>query len=714
MEHVAIPLGEIHKPHNWEFISSTERTAASGFLLEDIGAISLQLDDGSYWRLSANDPATWVQFAAKTSHLHTPTDITQDSGNRFVTDAEKADWNAKQPAGNYATGGGTATGTNTGDQIIPTTLPASDVYAWAKAATKPTYTATEVGLGNVPNLAFSGSNTGDETTATIKSKLGITTLSGTNTGDQDLSGKQDVLVSGTNIRTVNGQTLLGGTDLVIASGGSTSLSGNTTIYPNQEIAYTITDFDSFSSYSVSASAGNASISGSTVTFTTPATSGSVTLTVTTNGVARDITLTVLPASVATPAITNPASAATGIADGPTITSSAFDTIGLLDTHLNTDWELWTGPNRTGTKVASLYASTSSKTSWTVSAGVLSVSTTYYPVVLHRGTSLGDSAWGTSSFTTAASFNTYIATPAATPAAFGDAFEGGFYTGMIWNELVQSSTSTIIGTGNKTFAVADMTSAPLVYAGQTLEVRSRANPANKMIGVVTGALGTTLTLNITSVGGSGTFADWSVMAQYRVIVAPKSTGENTAIAYKNANTGAPAACGTLSEGRKATLAMVAADTSTVYPAAHWCNNLSIAGKTDWYLPARDELELCWRNLKPTVDANHVTANRPTAATPNYTNLGSYGDTANTHGLDNNSSPVGAAHTSSVPAQVAAGKNFRTSESEAFAYGSSYYWSSTEYSATYAWYQGWDSSVPGGQYYGYKTSTYCVRAVRRSII
>ena len=165
--------------------------------------------------------------------------ITQDASNRFVTDAEKTSWNAKQAAGNYATGGGTATGTNTGDQILPTlaslgaqaagtyasgtgsasgvntgdetlatiktklgittlsgsntgdqvlptTLPASDVYAWAKAAAKPAYTATEVGLGNVPNLVFSGSNTGDETTATIKTKLGITTLSGANTGDQTI------------------------------------------------------------------------------------------------------------------------------------------------------------------------------------------------------------------------------------------------------------------------------------------------------------------------------------------------------------------------------------------------------------------------------------------------------------------------------------------------------------------------------------------------
>ncbi len=37
-------------------------------------------------------------------------------------------------------------------------------------------------------LTLSGSNTGDETATTIKSKLGISVLSGSNTGDQDLSG----------------------------------------------------------------------------------------------------------------------------------------------------------------------------------------------------------------------------------------------------------------------------------------------------------------------------------------------------------------------------------------------------------------------------------------------------------------------------------------------------------------------------------------------
>jgi len=35
----------------------------------------------------------------------------------------------------------------------PASLPASDVYPWAKAATKPTYTKSEVGLGNVDNTS---------------------------------------------------------------------------------------------------------------------------------------------------------------------------------------------------------------------------------------------------------------------------------------------------------------------------------------------------------------------------------------------------------------------------------------------------------------------------------------------------------------------------------------------------------------------------------
>ena len=422
------------------------------------------------------------------------------------------------------------------------------------------------------------------------------------------NAKQNTLVSGTDIKTINGKSLLGGGDLVVAGGGGgPTLQGDTAPYTNQTKTYQITNFNSFSSYAVSASAGTASISGDTITYTAPATAGSVGLTLTVDG--------------------QPAVFVINVQAVPS----------------------------------------------------------------------------------------YIPTPTPTPTNFGDPLEGGFYAGMVWGQIAQSSTSMAIATGSKTFTVADMSSAPIVYVGQMVEVRSRANPANKFVGTVTSAAGTSLTINVTSIGGSGTFSDWSVMARHRVIVAPKASGEHAGIALKNANTALPTACQTLTEGFAATQAMRDADSSTVYPAAHWARNLNIGGRTDWYIPARDELELCWRNLKPVTDNNYVTANRATGASFNYANNGSYGDTAATHGTNNNSSPTGAAYTTTVPAQTTA-TAFRTGGAEAFEFGSSpQYWSSSDYNATSAWFQYWLSAIPGYQGNGGKSSgAPRVRAVRRSVI
>lgn len=64
------------------------------------------------------------------------------------------------------------------NSLIPTTLPASDVYAWAKVATKPTYTASEVGLGNVTNESKSTMFTSPTFTGT---PVASTAAVGTNT-----------------------------------------------------------------------------------------------------------------------------------------------------------------------------------------------------------------------------------------------------------------------------------------------------------------------------------------------------------------------------------------------------------------------------------------------------------------------------------------------------------------------------------------------------
>ena len=92
--------------------------------------------------------------------------LKQDASNRLVTDKEKTIWNNKA--------NGEHTHAKSDIKDFPTSLPASDVYAWAKASSKPSYawseitskpstftpsshthTKSQVGLGNVDNTADS-------------------------------------------------------------------------------------------------------------------------------------------------------------------------------------------------------------------------------------------------------------------------------------------------------------------------------------------------------------------------------------------------------------------------------------------------------------------------------------------------------------------------------------------------------------------------------
>lgn len=309
---------------------------------------------------------------------------------------------------------------------------------------------------------------------------------------------------------------------------------------------------------------------------------------------------------------------------------------------------------------------------------------------------------------------YIETPAPTPANLLDPFEGGYYMGLYWDELLQSPTETEIATGAKTFSVPDMT-VPTTYIGHQLEIRSRANPANKMTATVTAASlsAKTIDMNVTAVEGSGTFSDWSIMTQYRSIDAPKSSGEFASIRLKNTNTAFPVECQTLTDGWKATLAMVAAGDATEYPAAHAVRALTIGGFDDWHIPARDVLELRWRNGKPVTNNNYISGTRAFSAIDYGTN-GNYGDqSGDARGLNRNSAPAGAAYTATVPAQTGVAL-FQQGGAEAYEFGSAYYWSCTEYSETNAWNQNWLSSSPGFQNSNSKSNNLRLRAVRRSIV
>lgn len=63
--HANEELGSIHIPHQWAYADAAERTAAVGFVSTDLHKLALQLDDMTFWVVSAivdeDTPVTWVQ-----------------------------------------------------------------------------------------------------------------------------------------------------------------------------------------------------------------------------------------------------------------------------------------------------------------------------------------------------------------------------------------------------------------------------------------------------------------------------------------------------------------------------------------------------------------------------------------------------------------------------------------------------------------------------
>jgi hypothetical protein len=127
----------------------------------------------------------------------------------------------------------------------------------------------------------------------------------------------------------------------------------------------------------------------------------------------------------------------------------------------------------------------------------------------------------------------------------------------------------------------------------------------------------------------------------------------------------------------------------HPAAQYCANLDINGFNDWHLPAPDELEICYRYLKPTAQSNYTSS----ISLHNATN-----------GTNPNSTPVGSGYTSGSPSQTGV-SDFQSGGSQAFE--PTYYWTSMEYSSTYSWVQLFSI---GGQYGNTKELSVRLRAVR----
>lgn len=120
-----------------------------------------------------------------------------------------------------------------------------------------------------------------------------------------------------------------------------------------------------------------------------------------------------------------------------------------------------------------------------------------------------------------------------------------------------------------------------------------------------------------------------------------------------------------------------------PAANFCKGLTIGGYSDWYLPARYELEIAYFNLKPFAVNNNTS-----------------------WGINPFSSPKRLSnYTTSNPSQTSVA-SFQSGGAEAFS--TRFHWSSTENLLTTAW---GINFYDGSMFSTSKNSGECVRAFRK---
>jgi hypothetical protein len=179
-----------------------------------------------------------------------------------------------------------------------------------------------------------------------------------------------------------------------------------------------------------------------------------------------------------------------------------------------------------------------------------------------------------------------------------------------------------------------------------------------------------------------------VATHALIVAPAATGASgtgyTITTNLQSKTTNDATSGTDSSFNGAANSANMNDAD--HPAAQFCEDLSIGGYTDWYLPARYELDIAYENLKPTTDSNNTS-----------------------YGINPYSVPERTVNrTAGEPAQTSVAA-FQSGGAEAFVAAS--HWSSTERESPFDG-SAWELYAINGQLSGdNKTSSLRVRAFRK---
>jgi hypothetical protein len=178
-----------------------------------------------------------------------------------------------------------------------------------------------------------------------------------------------------------------------------------------------------------------------------------------------------------------------------------------------------------------------------------------------------------------------------------------------------------------------------------------------------------------------------VATHYLIVAPRTTGQSGAKRW--GIDGVTTNINSLIDGptNSAALASLGAN----YEAAIFCEGLTIGGYTDWYLPAKNELEILFYFFR------------------SYTTAIDTSSGANVNAVS--PEPINTNYTSTIPA-ITTATQFQSGMPEQFLRGAPffYYWSSSSDGGAFAWQQNFDTGQQQADW-PYSASGYYARAVRR---
>ena len=172
-----------------------------------------------------------------------------------------------------------------------------------------------------------------------------------------------------------------------------------------------------------------------------------------------------------------------------------------------------------------------------------------------------------------------------------------------------------------------------------------------------------------------------IADYNLVIGPVASAENSSKQFKTTNTSTAGAKSVIN-GPANSSAM----NDVTHPAAQFCEGLTIGGFSDWYMPATNEIEVCYYNLKPTTTSNNTS-----------------------YGINANAVPARASnYTAGTPAQTSA-TDFKDTGAEDFTAG--FYWSSTQNSVVPLYKVIQQNFSDGSQALADADDSRRVRAVRR---